>query len=212
MSDTAIYILGAAAAYLLGAIPFGLLLARSRGVDIRTVGSGNIGATNVWRHLGRAWGITTLVLDAIKGFVPAFVFPRLAVGLLGFGGALDLLGLACGVAAIAGHNWPVYLKFRGGKGVATSAGVLLGIAPLAVAAGLVVWLALFFTTHYVSVASMGAGLTVAAAGWVLYAGVSRALPVTLTLLALIVVWRHRSNIHRLRQRTESKSYMRKKER
>lgn len=196
--------------YLLGAVPFGLLLARSRGLDIRTLGSGNIGATNVWRQLGRNWGLATFALDVMKGYLPAAGFPVLAAGWLGFSGSADLLGLGCGVAAIAGHNWPIYLKFRGGKGVATSAGVLLGVAPAAVGVGLAVWVLLFFTTHYVSLASMSAGLTVAAAGWVFYGDAPRALPVTLTLLALIVIWRHRANIRRLRQGKESKSYMRKR--
>lgn len=199
-----------ALAYLLGAVPFGLLLARSRGVDIRKVGSGNIGATNVWRNLGRNWGLATFALDVLKGYVPAAVFPAVAAWWLGYAGDSGLLGLGCGVAAIVGHNWPVYLKFRGGKGVATSAGVLLGIAPAAVGLGLAVWLVLFFTTHYVSVASMCAGLTVAAAGWWCYPETSRALPITLSALALIVVWRHRSNLRRLREGKESKSYMRRK--
>ena len=198
-----------AAAYLLGAVPFGLLLARSRGLDIRTVGSGNIGATNVWRHLGRTWGLATFALDVLKGYLPAAVFPCLAARWLGFSGQAHLLGLACGVAAIVGHNWPVYLRFRGGKGVATSAGVLLGIAPAAVGVGLVVWLILFFTTHYVSIASMAAGLAVAAGGWVLYTAASPTLPLTLTVLALVVIWRHRSNIRRLREGTESRSYLRR---
>ncbi len=121
------------AAYLMGSIPNGLLLARLKGIDLQKVGSGNIGATNVYRCVGKGWGIAAFVLDAVKGFVPAFVFPRLMEA------APPWLGLACGVAAVAGHNWPVWLKFKGGKGVSTSAGMLLGIAPAAVGIGFVVF-------------------------------------------------------------------------
>ena len=104
--------------YLLGSIPNGLFIAKAKGIDLRKVGSGNIGATNVFRCVGKGWGIAAFVLDAIKGFVPAFVFPRLVLD------CPDWLGLACGVAAVAGHNWPVWLNFKGGKGVSTSAGML----------------------------------------------------------------------------------------
>ena len=124
-----------AAAYLLGAVPFGLILSRLKGVDIRAVGSGNIGATNVFRSVSKGLGIATFVCDFLKGFVPAYVFPILGKMLSGsFQGSE--IGILCGVAAIVGHNWPVYLKFKGGKGIATSAGVLLGIAPAAVGIGL----------------------------------------------------------------------------
>ena len=116
-------------AYLLGAIPFGLLVAKSRGVDIRSQGSGNIGATNVFRVIGKGWGVFTLVLDALKGFIPSFYFPML--------GKLDPeWGVLFGLAAIIGHSFPVYLRFKGGKGVATSAGMLLGVAPLTVGIGI----------------------------------------------------------------------------
>jgi len=188
-------------AYFLGAIPNGLLVARIKGVDIRRVGSGNIGATNVFRSVGKGWGLFTFALDALKGFVPAFFFPAWAGAECGTASWLNL-SLACGCAAIAGHNWPVYLKFKGGKGVATSAGVLLGVAPIAAGIGLASWAALLFLTGYVAIASMGAGVIIAASSWMLYRGEGLVLPVTLTVLALVVIYTHRSNIQRLRAGTE----------
>ena len=185
------------AAYLLGAVPIGLLLARAKGIDIRKVGSGNIGATNVFRSVSKKLGILTFVGDALKGFVPAFVFPILGQTLSGGFQGSDL-GVLCGFAAIAGHNWPVYLRFKGGKGIATSAGVLLGIAPAAVGIGLATWVLLFVTSRYVSVASIGAAVAVPAASWFLYLDGGLLLPSVLTLLGAIAVWRHKSNIHRLR--------------
>jgi glycerol-3-phosphate acyltransferase PlsY len=185
-------------AYLLGAMPNGLLIARLKGIDIRKVGSGNIGATNVMRSVGKPWGIATFVLDALKGFVPAFVFP--AVFPSGAGPAA--VGVFSGVAAILGHNYPIYLRFRGGKGVATSAGVLLGIAPLAVLIGLGGWLLVFLATRYVSLASIVAAAVIVVCGWLAYRREGLLLPTTLTLLGILAIWRHRSNIQRLLAGTE----------
>jgi acyl phosphate:glycerol-3-phosphate acyltransferase len=187
-------------AYLVGAIPNGLLLARLKGVDIRKVGSGNIGATNVLRAVGKPWGIATFALDALKGYLPAALLP----GLFAPGGQDPsfLSPVLCGVAAILGHNFPVYLKFKGGKGVATSAGVLLAIAPAAVGVGLAAWLLLFFATRYVAVASIGAAVVIPVAGWFLYARRGALVPAVLTLLGLLVVARHASNIRRLLDGTE----------
>ena len=190
------------ASYLLGAIPFGLLIARSRGVDIRQVGSKNIGATNVFRSVGKPWGILTFALDALKGFVPAFVFPMVGKVCCTNFQPLENLDLFCGIAAIIGHNFPVYLRFKGGKGVATSAGALLGIAPAATGIGFGVWAVLFFTTRYVSVASIGATVAIPAAAWFLYVRKGMVLPVALTLLGVLVVWRHKANIQRLIAGTE----------
>jgi glycerol-3-phosphate acyltransferase PlsY len=153
-----------AAAYLLGAVPFGLLMGKLKGIDIRQHGSGNIGATNVLRVLGKPLGITTFVLDAIKGFVPAFFFHTW------FGATMDreILSVLCGAAAILGHNFPVFLGFKGGKGIATSAGVLIGIAPLAALAGVITWAVVFFASRYVSLASIVAAVAVIAAGWLVF--------------------------------------------
>ena len=183
-------------AYLLGAVPFGLLVARSKGVDIRKQGSGNIGATNVLRVIGKGWGVFTLVLDALKGFVPAFVFPML--------GNLDSeWGALFGLAAILGHTFPVYLGFKGGKGVATSAGMLLGVAPAAVGVGLVCWIAVMALSRYVSLASIVAAIAVAVAVWV-RGDKALVVNIALTLLAALVVWLHRANIKRLLNGTENR--------
>lgn len=198
-------------AYLVGAIPFGLLFAKLKGVDIRAVGSRNIGATNVFRCVGKGWGILTFVLDALKGLVPALVFPMLGKsGLPSFQGLENSFGLFCGVAAILGHNFPVYLGFKGGKGVSTSAGVLLGVAPAAVGLGALGWAILLVATRYMSIASMGAAMVVPAAGWWLYREQGIILPIVLTLLGLLVVLRHHGNIRRLLSGTENRFQFRKK--
>lgn len=187
--------------YLLGSLPFGLLVARAKGVDIRKVGSGNIGATNVLRSVGKPWGILVFVLDFLKGLAPVLLAQSFGEGYPG--------GLYCGFAAIAGHNWPVWLNFKGGKGVATSAGVLIGIAPWAAVAGLGVWLLLFLTSRIVSVASIGAGLGAVGGGWFFYHD-RPLLAGFLTLLGALVILRHHANIRRLLKGEENR-FTRKKE-
>lgn len=188
-------ILLTALAYLLGSVPFGLLIAKTKGVDIRKQGSGNIGATNVLRCLGKPLGITCFILDALKGFLPAKLFPIL--------GLTDpTLGILFGAASILGHNFPVYLKFKGGKGVATSAGVLLGVAPLAVAIGMLTWVIVFYTSGYVSLGSIIAALAVIAIGWT--ASYGPVIASALTLLGGLTIYRHRTNIQRLIAGTENK--------
>lgn len=192
------------AAYLLGAIPVGLLVARIKGVDIRRVGSGNVGATNVFRSVSKPLGILTFFLDALKGFVPAFFFSGWLASLAG-GASSVTLAVVYGVVAVAGHNWPVYLRFKGGKGIATSTGALLGFAPPAAGIGLVVWLVVFFASRYVSLASIAACVAVPAASWMLlliHRGDGLVVPVTLTILGLVGVWRHKSNVQRLLNGTE----------
>ncbi|MEN8255625.1 MAG: glycerol-3-phosphate 1-O-acyltransferase PlsY [Verrucomicrobiota bacterium] len=185
------------ASYLLGAVPFGLLVAKMRGVDIRSKGSGNIGATNVFRVIGKGWGIFTFVLDALKGFIPAFVFPMI--------GNLDgEWGVLFGLAAIIGHTFPVYLKFKGGKGVATSAGMLLGVAPLAIGVGFVCWVICMVLSRYVSLSSIIAAIAVAVTVWVDPRQESIAIRVSLTIMAGLIVWLHRANIKRLLSGTENR--------
>ena len=184
------------AAYLLGAVPFGLLVAKSRGVDIRTQGSGNIGATNVLRVIGKGWGVFTLVLDALKGFIPAFYFPRLA-------GLDSDWGVLFGIVAILGHSFPIYLKFKGGKGVATSAGMLLGVAPFAILVGFICWVLCMVFFRIVSLSSIVAAIAVAVAVWVLDPK-ALTVNVALTILAGLVIWLHRANIGRLLNGTENR--------
>ncbi len=201
MNDAVIIVLLIAAAYLLGAVPVGLVVGRVKGIDIRSVGSGNIGATNVFRFVGKGWGIATFAADALKGFVPAFFFPMLAADPFDVEGLFPVI---CGCAAIIGHNWPVYLGFKGGKGVATTAGVLLGIAHSAVLIGLLVWAALMVTTRYVSVSSIGAAILIPVIGWILYMEDGLLLPIVLTLFGILIVIRHHSNIARLINGSENR--------
>ncbi len=193
------------ASYLAGAVPFGLLIGFIKGVDIRTTGSGNIGATNVFRTLGKTLGIITFVLDAFKGFFASFFLPVIGCG-QDHTAERPILAIICACAAVAGHNWPVYLKFKGGKGVATSAGALLGIAPLAMTVGLFAWVIVFSIWRYVSLGSIVASVVVPISGWLLFYlhGNGLILPVTLTLLGVLSIYRHKSNILRLIDGTESK--------
>ena len=195
--QSAIIILFCLLAYLLGAVPTGLYLARIKGVDIREVGSGNIGATNVFRTAGKGVGILTLLLDALKGFIPAYVFPLLSRHVA------QEYGILFGILAIIGHNWPIYLKFKGGKGVATSAGMLLGVAPLAVLVGFVCWVLCMAFTRIVSLSSIVAATKVTVAVWVRIRS-ALAANVALTILAMLVIWLHRANIRRLLNGTENR--------
>ena len=182
------------AAYLCGSIPFGLLITRAAsGKDVREVGSGNIGATNVARAAGKTAAIATLVLDAEKGLLPVLAAAR-------FGPAGPLLAPACAVAAVAGHCFPVWLRFRGGKGVATGLGVSLALAPWAALAGGVTWLTFYALLRISSVGSLG-GVAVAIA----VAAVTGSRPSLygLVAVALIILARHTGNIRRLLAHTES---------
>ena len=216
MNPYIILIAAGFASYLLGSIPFGFIIARSKGIDIRTVGSKNIGATNVFRCIGKNWGIITFLCDVTKGFTAAFFFPMLIQGLskTGFEQAIPLV---CACCSIAGHNWPIYLHFKGGKGVATSAGALLGIAPIPLAIGLSTWIIICPLTRYVSLASITAALVIPIAAWFmtfqpwdtsLQQGI--VIPVMLTILSSLAVWRHRANIQRLLKGTENRFEFKKK--
>jgi len=191
------------AAFLLGGVPFGLLLGRLAGVDIRELGSGNIGATNLTRALGRKWGIAAFVLDFTKGCIPVMVADQVvrkwpANFALAEGGWPIVL---VGVAAIAGHIYPVYLGFRGGKGVSTVFGVVTACTWISALAAGVTWLALFRTTRIVSAASLAAAVVLPLSVFVLH----RIAPMSaypavqsLTLAAAaLVFYRHGSNIRRL---------------
>jgi glycerol-3-phosphate acyltransferase PlsY len=190
-------------AYLLGSVPFGLLLAKTKGVDIRTVGSGNIGATNVLRNFGKPLGVTCFALDVLKGYMPAFFFPMV-------GSVSPEFGILFGTAAILGHNFPIFLKFKGGKGVATSAGVLLGVAWLAVLVGLITWIVVLKISGYVSLGSIIASAVVAIVGWVLVGNYGPVTATALTLLGALSIYRHRTNIQRLIAGTENRFGKKKK--
>jgi glycerol-3-phosphate acyltransferase PlsY len=180
------------ASYLCGSIPFAYLIARARGVDIRRVGSGNVGATNVFRTVSRPLGVLVFVLDMAKGYAPALWGARL----ISDESTSALVQLSCGAAAILGHTWPVWLRFKGGKGVATGAGVLWAVAPSVAALAIVGWILVFAVSRYVSLASIAAALVAAAGSWGFYPA-RDPRPTAITMLAAIVVMRHRSNIRRL---------------
>jgi acyl phosphate:glycerol-3-phosphate acyltransferase len=190
--------------YLLGAVPFGFLIAKTKGIDIRTVGSKNVGATNVFRCVSKPLGVIVFFLDAAKGFLPVFIASRiLTPDILPAGHGVPL-SIACAVCTILGHNWPVYLKFRGGKGVATSAGALLGLAPLSMIIGLLIWILFFTLFRYVSLSSIAASLALIIAPWFVYGSQSLLLPATLTSLGLLSIIRHHANIKRLIDGTENR--------
>ena len=184
--------------YLLGAISFAVMVAKSQGVDIFKQGSGNPGATNVKRTLGAKWGNLVFALDALKGLVAAG-WPRLVFeGELGL--KLAIIGL---IAAIIGHSFSVFLKFRGGKGVATTMGGLLAIMPLVLLIGLLVWVVLFYTTKVVALASILFAVSLPVSAYCLNGSSDPRFTLGLVLGVLIVV-RHRSNIARLFQGTENR--------
>ena len=196
-------VLVAIAAYLIGSIPTGYLMARMRGVDIRRVGSGNIGATNVFRILGKGPGTVVLLIDALKGFLPAKFLPALFLhGASASTPRYQYLALIAGVFAILGHNYTCWLRFKGGKGVATTAGVLIAWVPLAFLIALGSWLVVFAVSRYVSLASIVAAVVLPFAVWT----TDRRLFMVYiaTLLSLLVIFKHRANIQRLIAGTENR--------
>src|SRR6266853_1897690 len=190
--------------YLLGSIPFGYLIARIGGIDIRNVGSCNIGATNVLRVLGKRYGYAVFLLDFFKGFCAVKLSMLLAMRSPPGWNSPELLGIVAAISSIVGHSYPPWLKFKGGKGVATSAGALFALTAVGGLIGLGIWIVIFWLTRYVSVASITAALL---------------LPVVILVIswrnqsakvifyfsvcaAAVVIWRHRSNLSRLMHGTE----------
>ena len=190
------------ASYLLGSIPTGLLIGKRMGVDVRTVGSGNIGATNVARTVGKKVGVLVLLLDALKGAIPLALFTALDLDTrLTLAASLDRwLVTAVGLAPIVGHCFPVWLRFRGGKGVATALGVFLVMDPPILGIAVVAFALLYATTRIVSVSSLTAAITVPVASWLL--GRSAPLIALGAAGAVIVVVKHHQNIRRLLARAE----------
>lgn len=223
------------AAFLIGSIPFGLLAGRLKGIDIRSHGSGNIGATNVFRVVGKGAGITCLILDALKGFLPVL----LATNLIRTGAhvpvpvpalmslsspwpessrlLVELVAVGTALAAILGHNFSPWLGFKGGKGIATSTGALLGLMPAGVLVLIIVWLVVTSLTRYVSVGSIAAALALPFAalydswrhGPISDGTWNKPLFAFALLAAALAVWRHRSNIRRLLSGTENRILSRK---
>lgn len=191
-----------AASYLLGAVPFGLLIGKMAGKDVRLEGSRNIGATNVSRLLGKKLGFVTLICDCLKGYVPMMLAARI---LEGQPQAVVLVPL-CGVMAVVGHMFPVYLRFKGGKGVATGLGVFLYLSPLAILFSLGVFIGAVALSGFVSVGSLAASALMVVWLWLL--GQSKITMVTAAAVAALIWLKHHENIGRL-LRGEEKSWRKK---
>ncbi len=201
-------------AYLLGSIPFGLIIARAHGQDLRSIGSGNIGAMNLSRALGKRWAYLCFVLDVTKGLVPMLAATRLVFSPPSI--AELLLALVVGCAAVLGHIFPIYIKFKGGKGVATSFGVALGLWPyytICALFAIVVWMVVVLIWRYVSLASIAASIAFPIAlilviiltpNW----DFANLWPLLTAAIAipLMVIMRHRENVKRLIAGTESKAF------
>jgi len=205
------YILTALGAYLLGSIPTGFLVAKAKGIDIRSVGSGNIGATNAMRVLGKPAGIFVLLADAAKGFMAcvlaAIYFDCCVPGPDHFDDAYWLLSgrlmIIAGIFAVLGHNYTCWLKFKGGKGIATTAGVYLALAPWAVLVALVVFVLAVLITKYVSVGSIASAIALPATVWILPPH-NLLLGSVTTALGVLAIYKHKSNIQRLMAGTENR--------
>ncbi|HVU28051.1 MAG TPA: glycerol-3-phosphate 1-O-acyltransferase PlsY [Verrucomicrobiae bacterium] len=208
------YIIVAVAAYLLGSIPTGYLVAKAKGIDIRKTGSGNIGATNAMRVLGKLAGIFVLLADAAKGFgaiyLGAFIYSKLCEWrapsdsiVLFTVEEIERVAIIAGIFAVLGHNYTCWLKFKGGKGIATTAGVFLALAPCALAIALGVFILFVALTKYMSVGSIAAAIALPAAVWVLPPH-DLFLGIVTTALGALAIWKHKSNIQRLMAGTENR--------
>jgi acyl phosphate:glycerol-3-phosphate acyltransferase len=212
------YIVVAIAAYLLGSIPFGFLVAKAKGIDIRSVGSGNIGATNAMRVLGKPAGIFVLLLDVLKGWLACFLgalaymyyFNRFA----GLHSDTDSfpspsqegighIVIIAGIFVVLGHNYTCWLKFKGGKGIATTAGVYLALAPWAVLVALVIFILSVLVTKYVSVGSIAAAIALPVTVWIMTPQ-NIFLGIVSTALGAMAIYKHKTNIQRLMAGTENR--------
>jgi glycerol-3-phosphate acyltransferase PlsY len=205
------YIVVALGGYLVGSIPTGYLVAKARGVDIRTVGSKNMGATNVFRTLGKGLGIFVLLVDAFKGYAACAWVTGAGLELLQLPNSQPALAqVVTGISAVLGHNYTCWLRFQGGKGIATSAGVFLALAPIATWVALLAWALVFAATRYVSVASIVAAIALPVTCWFSQPDnqPARILAIALGVLA---IYKHRANIDRLRKGTENRIVFKKAE-
>lgn len=199
------WFLVALGAYLLGSIPNGYLAGRAQGVDLRKVGSNNIGATNALRVLGKKWGYLVFAGDAFKGWLAVML--AWVVGWQWDESSKIYLGVIAAIMAMVGHIFPVWLGFKGGKGISTSAGVMIALFPIWVFIfGLAIWGILFFATRYVSVASIAAAISLPVSSGILWAmGQCDAVRTSIAAaMCVLAVWRHKPNIQRLLAGTEKK--------
>lgn len=196
-------------AYLLGSIPWGFIIGKVNGVDVRKVGSNNIGATNVTRCVGKKAGKLCFVLDFLKGVIPVagaqYIFRNATVF------PMEYVVIAALFATVLGHMFPVFLKFKGGKGVSTAAGAVMALTPYALLAALLVWVVVFLASRYVSLASIAAAAVLPIVAWVFYLvdfgnelARSKEVLIFLTIVSLLAILRHHANIVRLLNGTENR--------
>ena len=191
--------------YLLGSIPFGYLAGRLAGIDIRDAGSGNVGATNVVRVLGKRYGYPVFALDVLKGFGAVKISMLMAPGRPPEWNSPEFFGIVAAMSSVLGHLYPPWLKFKGGKGVATSAGALLALTPVATLIGVAIWTIVFWLTRYVSLASVTAAVVLPIVILVVRShdqNNGKPLVYSSACVAAVVIWRHRSNLSRLIRGTE----------
>jgi glycerol-3-phosphate acyltransferase PlsY len=202
MVTLAVVLLGS---YLLGSIPFGYLAGRLGGIDIRKAGSGNVGATNVVRVLGKRYGYPVFALDVLKGFGAVKISMLMAPGPPPEWNSPEIFGILAAMSSVLGHLYPPWLKFEGGKGVATSAGALVALTPVATLIGVAIWIIVFWLTRYVSLASIIAAVVLPIVILVVrshHQNSGKALVYSSACVAVVVIWRHRSNLSRLIRGTE----------
>tara|TARA_Y100000031_G_C8109629_1_gene332829 strand:- start:111 stop:740 length:630 start_codon:yes stop_codon:yes gene_type:complete len=203
-----IFLSGLLTAYLIGSFPTAYIFGRViKGIDIRKFGSGNVGATNTFRVIGRAPGLMVLAIDILKGFVCVAYIAKLFM-LISPVARPELYKVLMGTSAIAGHSWPVFLKFKGGKGVATSAGVVIGLIPNIFLLSFLAWAIIFSITGYVSLASIIAAISIPI--FTLFCGESTEVITFMSALCILIVYKHRSNIGRLKRGEEKKISLFKK--
>ncbi len=201
----------ALATYLLGSIPNGFLLGKLLGTDLRQVGSGNIGATNAFRFLGKKWGLLVFFLDFCKGLGAVLLAEMLAARSPNL--SPEIAGILGAICSILGHNFPVWLGFKGGKGIATSAGVLAGLLPFVTMILVPIWIVTLWLTRYVSIASLAVAVALPILTGLNFFNGTRgpALFVFSLVVGALAVWRHRDNIRRLRDGTEHRIGQKKTE-
>lgn len=187
--------------YLLGSIPFGYIISKVfKEIDIREYGSHNIGATNVFRVVGKRYGISCLILDIIKGLIPVVVFSGIYFHFFNPHLSLGWVKIIMGIATLSGHIWPIYLNFKGGKGVATSFGVFLGIVPKVVLISLGVWLVTVLISRMISLGSILAALSLPFIE--AFRGTSLTIIIFTIIIVLLIIFRHRENIEKIIQGKE----------
>lgn len=202
------FLIPAAISYLSGSVPYGYLIGKLKGIDIRQHGSCNIGATNVTRVLGKGWGRLCFACDFLKGFLPVLLFSLIVTA---DAATQSYIPVLCAFFAVLGHIFPVWLKFKGGKGIAVAAGAIFALAPLTLVCGLIVWAVTFFVSRYVSLASIFAAASLPVFCFIYSyvfswepGGFSLAREILLIVLAALTILKHTSNIKRLLNGTENR--------